>query len=216
MKDEEKKGKESWDEIYKRTKRVETTLDVDENLLRVTDLFKKRNVKRICDIGCGAGRHIVYLAKQGFEVYGFDISEEGIKKAKHRLTNLGLRADLRIYSMDDAFPYPGNFFDVVISIRTIHHLKIEQIRKTIKEIERVLKPKGLILITVRKSNLRKRVSYAKEIAPRTFVNIEGEEKGVVHYVFNKEILRKEFRNFRIYNLWVDSKRYYCLLGELKK
>ncbi|MCK4332256.1 MAG: class I SAM-dependent methyltransferase [Thermoplasmatales archaeon] len=211
-----KRSKKSWNEIYREgTKRVECTLVVDEDIPGITDLLKKRNIKKIFDLGCGAGRITVYLAQKGFDVYGIDLSEEGIKKAKQQLTEMGLHADLKIHSMIDTLPYPDNFFDAVISTRTIHHAKIEQIRNIIMEIERVLKPHGLIFITVRKSNLKKKISYAKKVAPRTFVNIEGKEKGVTHYIFNRNLLRKEFRNFKICELWVDSKRYYCLLGELK-
>jgi hypothetical protein len=39
---------------------------------------------------------------------------------------------------------------------------------------------------------------------------------LVHYIFNKSLLRKEFSNFRISRIWVDSHQQYCLLGELKK
>lgn len=215
MKDNEKISKKSWDEIYKETERLESTLEIDEDIPWITNLFKKRGVRNILDLGCGAGRILAYLAQKGFEMYGIDISEEGIKKAKQRLAQMKLYANLRVHSMTERLPYPDNFFNAVISTRTIHHAKIEEIREIIKEIERVVKPQGLIFITVRKSNLRKRISYSQKIAPRTFINTEGKEKGVIHYIFNKEILRKEFRNFKIHKLWVDSKRYYCLLGELK-
>ena len=55
---------------------------------------------------------------------------------------------------------------------------------------------------------------------RTYVPIEGEEKGVVHYAFNKKLLRKEFKNFKIDCLRLDCgkqewERYYCLDGKLK-
>jgi len=38
-------------------------------------IFKVRNVKRILDSGRGAGRHVIYPAKNGFEIYGLDTSE---------------------------------------------------------------------------------------------------------------------------------------------
>jgi len=212
----ENNAKKSWDKIYKEgAGRLECTFEIEEDLPRIIDFFKERGLRRILDLGCGAGRIAVYLAQKGFEVYGIDISEEGIRKARQRLTEMDLHANLKVYSMTDTLPYPDNFFDAVISTRTMHHAKIEQIRKIIEDIERILRPHGLIFISVRKSNLKKKISYVRKIAPRTFVNIEGEEKGVVHYIFNKNLLKREFRNFKIHDLWVDSKKYYCLLGELK-
>ena len=54
------------------------------------------------------------------------------------------------------------------------------------------------------------------IAPKTYVPIEGKEKGLIHYLFNKETIQKEFNNFKIHDIWVDSTgRHYCFWGELK-
>ena len=46
-------------------------------------------------MGCGTGRHTLYLAKQGFQVYGVDIAEEGIKIAKQWLKENNLKAERR-------------------------------------------------------------------------------------------------------------------------
>ncbi len=209
-------SQKSWNDIYlKETERVECALEVDEDIPWITDLFKERNVRRILDLGYGAGRHTVYLAQKGFDVYGIDISEEGTKKAKQRLAEMHLHASLTVGLITSSLPYPDNSFDAVISTRTIYHAKIEIIRQVIKEVRRVLKPHGLVFVTVRKVNLKKRDSRSKEIAPRTYVPLEGREKGVIHYFFNKEILTREFKDFEICNIGVDSDGgYYCLLGEL--
>jgi len=55
------------------------------------------------------------------------------------------------------------------------------------------------------------------IGPRTYVPVEGLEKGVVHYLFNKEIIEREFRRFKRLGFWVERgprkwECYYCLLG----
>ncbi len=40
---------------------------------------------RILDLGCDAGRHLIYMAKQGFEAHGIDISETGLNLTKKGL-----------------------------------------------------------------------------------------------------------------------------------
>jgi ubiquinone/menaquinone biosynthesis C-methylase UbiE len=208
-------SKERWDEIYKKgVERVECTLEVDEQIPWIAELFEKHHVKKILDLGCGAGRHTIYLSQKGFDVYGIDISGEGIKKAHQQLAKKHLHANLIVGSVYNPLPYPDDSFDAIVSTRTLYHAKIEEIRKAIKEIERVLKPHGLVFITVRRSNLKKKHLHSKEIAPRTYVPMGGKEKGAIHYIFNKNLLRREFKNFKIYEIWVDSKNYYCLLGEL--
>lgn len=216
-----------WNKIYKRYGKVFTKIQKD--VLKIVKTFKKRNIKRVLDLGCGSGRHTVYLAKNGFKVYGIDIAEEGIKITKEWLKKEKLQANLKIGSIYKRLPYQDNFFDAVISTHTIHHARIKTIRKAIREIERVLKPKGLIFITVRKRKFKKfrpnleiiehfekQKTRYKVIEPRTYVPIEGGEKGLIHYLFNKELIRKEFNHFKIYTIWIDSNgRHYCFWGELR-
>jgi len=201
-----------WDNIYKEHGKF--VVNPQEGMADIAEIFKKSDVKKVLDLGCGSGRHLVYLAELGFQVYGIDVAETGMRIANDWLTGKDLHADLRSGSIYETLPYKDNFFDAVISIRVIHHGKIEDIRKAIKEIERVLKPRGLVFVTVRKRIAKKRRLKFVELDSRTYIPAEGEEKGLVHYLFNKELLRKEFRNFRILNLLVDTDNYYCLLGEL--
>lgn len=201
--------KKRWDEIHRNKKEM---MEVDESIPEIVEIFKEKNVKRVLDLGCGSGRHTIHLAQQGFDVYGIDISTEGIKRVTQRLTQMGLHATITSGSIYRNLPYGSNFFDAIISVKVIHHGRIENIRKAIKEMERVLKPKGVIFLSVRKRAARKTLPY-KQIAPRTYIKQEGIEKDIVHYLFTKKLLKNEFENFRIHHLWVDSHNYYCLLAE---
>ena len=71
---------EQWDKIFQTKGKVFTKPQKD--IPRLVKLFKELKVKNILDLGCGSGRHLVYLAKHGFNVYGFDVSEHGIRIAK--------------------------------------------------------------------------------------------------------------------------------------
>jgi hypothetical protein len=63
----------------------------------------------------------------------------------------------------------------------------------------------------------KQKSRYKVIAPRTYIPIEGEERGLPHYLFNRNLIKREFNNFKIDNIWVSSnKAHYCFIGVLKK
>jgi len=208
-----------WDKIFKKEGKV--FLKPQEDIPKIVKLFKKHNVKKVLDLGCGSGRHTVYLAKKNFDVYGFDIAKKGIKITTSWLKKEYLKAHLKVGDIYKKLPYKDNFFDAIISTQTLHHGSIGKIRKLIKEMERIIKSKGLIFVTVSKKGSKRKIPKEKLwkikfIAPRTFIPLSHDEKGLVHYWFNKKLLRKEFKNFKIYDIWVERRgRHYCLFGELK-
>lgn len=208
-----------WNSIYKTEGRSYST--PQEALAPIIQIFKTRGVKRILDLGCGAGANLVFLAKNGFEVYGFDGSAEALKLAEAQLAENGLKAKLKSGDMKNALPYENGFFDAIVSVRVLNHGTISEIRKTIKNIERVLKPKGILFLTVQARVARKHRVKIKMLDSRTYVPVEGGESGIIHYTFNMEILRKEFRNFKIRELCLDIgkepwQRYYFMVAELKE
>lgn len=213
-----------WENIYKKGGKDYKYYDVmkpHEDIDKIIKIFKEKGVKRILDLGCGIGRNLLCLAQQGFEVYGIDMSEEGIKFTKESLKKRGLKANLRIGNIFEKLPYPDNFFDAVVSVQVLQHGSLNQIRKAIAEIERVLKPKDLLFVTLCGRYSKGKVRYclvktAKKIAPRTYVPTIGDEMGLIHYIYNKQILKKHYKNFKIIDLWKDSNGYYCLLGVNKK
>ncbi|MEM5879617.1 MAG: class I SAM-dependent methyltransferase [Candidatus Aenigmatarchaeota archaeon] len=211
-------NKRAWDKLFK--KEGKPYKKILEDMRKIVKFFKKRNVRRILDLGCGTGRHLVYLAKQGFEVYGLDISEQGIKIARKYLKKEKVEGKLKVGDIYKKLPYEDDFFDAIVSTKVLHHADIKNIRKLIREMERILKPSGLIFITVAKRKPKKEIPKEKLwkikfIAPRTFMSLTGSEKGMIHFWFNKKLLRKEFKNFKIYDIWIDSEDHYALLGELK-
>jgi len=55
------------------------------NLPKFVKLLRKIKAKKILDLGCGTGRHVIALAKRGFEVYGIDTAKKALNLTKERL-----------------------------------------------------------------------------------------------------------------------------------
>lgn len=212
-----KLDKKAWDKAFKKQGKIFITPQQD--MPKIVKFFNKNRVRRILDLGCGSGRHVIFLAKKGFDVYGIDIAKHGIEIAKKWLKEEKLEAILKVSDIYARLPYEDNFFDAIISIKTLHHGKIEDIRRLINEMKRILRPGGLIFITIRKEVTKKyipkeKLHGIKIIAPRTYIILGGPEKGMPHYRFNRKILKKEFKNFKIVDFWIEPESYYCLLGEI--
>lgn len=209
-----------WDRIFKTRGKV--LLKPQPDIPKIVKLFKTRGVKKILDLGCGSGRHLIYLSKKGFDIYGIDIAKHGLKIARKWLEKENVKAKLKSGDVYKKLPYKDRLFDAIISVRVINHGGIKNIRRLIKEIERILKPKGFIFITTIKSNKNRKGRWEyKQIAPRTIIPLSGPEKGLPHYYFNKVMIKKEFKNFKIPKIWLDSKdsnaqsHHYAFIGELK-
>lgn len=183
----------TWDELFKRAEfRQEEPY---HGVLRFAELLKERGLRRVLDLGCGAGRHLVYLAKEGFEVYGTDISATGLEHARRWLSAEGLKAELKRSDMSE-IPYSDRFFDAMISLFVIYHGTLEKMRRAIAEVHRVLRPGGLALITF-KSKRSFRYGRGEELEPDTFIPDIGEDSGVPHHYSDREELEELLQDFAI-------------------
>lgn len=90
---------------------------VEPEIPRLLKLLEKCNASRVLDFGCGTGRHIIYFARKGFAVYGFDASDTAIQRARELLGNENLEASLKIWDMTHPLPYQEDFFDAVLAAR---------------------------------------------------------------------------------------------------
>lgn len=99
----------------------------------------------VLDSGCGEGRNSIYLAKQGFRVYGLDISAVAIEKARQWAEREGLLERIWFEVGDvSQMEFRDEFFDAAIDINTINFVKAR--RKYVAELSRVLKPKGYLFL----------------------------------------------------------------------
>ena len=106
------------------------------------------NQKDMLEIGCGIGRITEFFSEQFKSVSGVDISDEMIKKAKHRLKS---KNNIYFYTTDGLhFPFPDASFDFVFSFIVFQHMPNKTtIKKNISELVRVLKKGGIAKIQLR-------------------------------------------------------------------
>lgn len=167
----------------------------------------------VLDVGCGVGRHVIYLGECGFRVAGVDISPTGIRLTQDAAAERQLSFDGHVSNMT-TLPWADMSFDGVLSTSTIHHHLRTGIVQALSEIKRVLKPGGLLLVdfpctdTIVYQQLRDLVARGQidEVEPNTFVDERDEEDpdGFLPHHFCDEVdVRDLLNGFEMIKLWPD-------------
>ena len=134
-----KKAKEVYDKYYQDLK---TPIGGAERYLWInTGLLGAATDKTILDVGCGEGSLLKMLKEKGNNVFGIDASKEGLLAAQEK------KIDCKLLDVStEKFPYDDNKFDIVLCLETIEH--VENPHHCIWEIKRVLKEKGMFIISI--------------------------------------------------------------------
>ena len=91
------------------------------------------NGSKILDVGCGKGFLLYEMIKlkPSLEVYGLDISDYAISNSKKEISHNLIKGNA------NSLPYESSYFDLVISINTLHCLKCIDLEKSLIEMQRV-------------------------------------------------------------------------------
>ncbi len=101
---------------------------------------------KVIDVGCGAGPLIEKLQEHGYDPVGLDYSKDMLFLAKERCK--GKNKNPRFLRGDcEELPFDDNQFDMVISLGVISYIKNDM--KALAEIHRILRPNGIVILSVR-------------------------------------------------------------------
>lgn len=154
--------------------------------------------QRVLDFGCGNGRLFELFKGKHISYTGIDQSGGLIARACEKYAREIADGSARfIVSVDDELPFPDASFDCVFSIAALHHIPSTERREALmRELRRVLAPRGTLVITV--WNL-----WQKEYRAL-----------VVRAAFNKIMGRSQLDFFDVFVPWensageVQAQRYY--------
>lgn len=110
---------------------------------------KVDNKTKVLDIGCLFVNNLIPFYDRGANIYGTEVTEEGVQIAKDCLVVNKMNGEIH-QGINVNLPFTSKFFDIVMSIATLHYEEnIKNINKAFKEFSRILKKDGtLILKTV--------------------------------------------------------------------
>lgn len=102
---------------------------------------------RVLDAGCGYGRNLVHLLREGCEVFALDASEAGVEHVRALAAELApeLPAENFRVGAIERMDFPDAFTDVVICNSVLHFARDEQhFLAMVEELWRVLRPGGML------------------------------------------------------------------------
>ena len=102
--------------------------------------------QRVLELGCGSGPYSVWLAERGAKVVGLDLSLTMISLAQERAKKQNLEADFRVADIRDPLPFKDADFDLIFSATALHY--VDDLGATIREVARVMKPRGCLVASV--------------------------------------------------------------------
>lgn len=150
------------------------------------------------DIGCGEGRHSLFLAQNGYTVDAVDISEKAIEKLQYYAQEYNVSELICPLSGDvRTMDFPESKYDLVVISFVFPFLRRSDIVSIIQKVKRSVKLKGCTYISALTTDDIEYQNYSKEqepVEPRTFYS-----KGLqcYCYFFEKNELKRLFSDFHV-------------------
>ncbi len=102
---------------------------------------------RVLDAGCGYGRNLVHLLREGCEIYALDLDTDAVDHVRQLSASLttGLPAENFQVGPIEHMPFADGFADVVICSSVLHFARDdEHFQSMLAELWRVLRPGGML------------------------------------------------------------------------
>jgi len=102
---------------------------------------------RVLDAGCGAGRNLIYMLREGYEVFAADADPAAVEQVRRLASTLTpqLPSQNIVVAPVERMPFPDALADVVVNSAVLHFARDDrQFDAMVHEMWRVLKPGGML------------------------------------------------------------------------
>jgi ubiquinone/menaquinone biosynthesis C-methylase UbiE len=122
----------------------------------------------VLDVGCGKGfmLHDLMALIPGITVRGIDLSPYAIANTMEDVKPFVTVGNAK------ALPFPDKFYDLVISINTVHNLPLEECKKALREIQRVSRGKAFITVDAYRTPEEKKRMDMWNLTALTYMSVE--------------------------------------------
>ena len=212
----------AWEQEYQNPKLVTKNEGPQADTLRFLKFLKKEEKypvagRAILDLGCGTGRNANYLAEEGNEVTGIEISKTALTLAKARAQARGLSVDYRLGDIGEPYDIPDNSIDVVLDVTSSNSLNEKGRAIYLAETSRVLKNGGYFFVRALAKDGNKNVKNLLKQSPGgEYDTYTIKEIGLTERVFSREDFVKMYGEyFKIISL-TKKESYMTYNGRIYK
>lgn len=147
----------------------------------IISALRQYDAKSICDAGCGCGIYALKLEKYGYNVGGFDVSAHAAAIAQAVTGNDAFKTASIL-----ATGYADGEFDAVIARDVIDHISKLDAKAAIKELFRITKPTGIVLITLDATDREYEDEPHTVTQDGDYVFTDGKWKGMVFHPYRQD------------------------------
>lgn len=190
-----------WEKEYRNPKLVTKKDGPQKDTLRFLKFLKKEQKykvedRNILDLGCGTGRNANYLAENGNEVIGIEISKTALSLAKERAEELGLNVDYRLEDIGEPYDIEDNSIDIVFDVTSSNSLDEKGREVYLKEVDRVMKKGGYFFVRALCKDGNKNVKNLLKQSPGSeYDTYVIKEIGLTERVFSRDDFVKMYSQY---------------------
>jgi ubiquinone/menaquinone biosynthesis C-methylase UbiE len=162
---------------------------------------------KVIDLGSGTGRNANYLAEQGSEVVGIEISETATKLARVRSSESNMAPQYFIQSMGQSWPLRDSSIDVALDVISSNSLTEAERIVYLSELKRVLKPGGLVFIkALTKDGDKNTQNLLQKFSGLEYDTYTMPSLGLTERVFSESDFRELYSDFDVLKLEKKSSK----------
>lgn len=166
-----------YDIVYKKEKYLRGLQPND----LTNEILKYKSNGKVLDIGCGEGQDSVFLAKNGFELFGIDNSQEAIKNLNKLASKNNVSISSKISNFED-FNFEKKY-DIVLAEASLHFLP--------------LKDRSILIQKIKEHTTKNGINVIGVFDTRTSKSEKDELKKWGIYFFSKNELLKHYKDWKI-------------------
>ena len=184
------KDRDQWNQIFEKPNPAWKQAPEQAYMKDACDLFKSVEANAVLDLGCGVGIWSIYLARNGFKVFGTDFSSNAVQICRDWAAEEGLGAQFETAAITaDAFPEQN--FDAIVAAMILENVSRDEMKYAIALMKSKLNPRGVVFALFNPLLSQEQLEAILKAGNPT--------KGITSERYSDDEIQAAFKDFEILN-----------------